>query len=67
MIALYKNKFYRVTIRSDLKGYLVTNRYTQVVEDEHCKLPTAIGSAIAMEAALTKLMEKAVEESTEPK
>lgn len=62
---LYKTKFYEVSLLADSSGYAVTNRYTEVIEELQRKLPTAIGSAIAMNAALEKLMEKPLEESTD--
>ena len=49
---------YRVFHRYGSPTYSVINRLTNVIEDSTSKLPTAIGSAIALEAALNKLAEK---------
>lgn len=49
---------YRVFHRYGSTEYHVINRLTNVVEDTTTKLPTAIGSAIALEAALKRLAEK---------
>lgn len=54
---LYQNNLYRVTHRYGSKEYLVINRLTLMVEERTNKLPTAVGSAIALEAALKKLIE----------
>lgn len=53
---LYQNKFYKVFHRSGMSEYVVINKITNVVEDRTNKLPTAVGSAIAMEAAINKFI-----------
>lgn len=56
---LYHNEFYKVTKPLGINTYHVINKFTNVVEDTTNKLPTAVGSAIALEAALKRLMERA--------
>ena len=55
---LYKNKLYAVNLERGETTYHVINRYTGIKEDESTKLPTAIGTAIALCKALELLMEK---------
>lgn len=55
---LYQNGLYKVFHRHGTPEYLVVNKMTNVVEDRTNKLPTAVGSAIALQAALDKLLEK---------
>lgn len=55
---LYQNGLYKVFHRHGSPEYLVVNKMTNVIEDRTNKLPTAVGSAIALQAALDKLLEK---------
>ena len=55
---LYQNNMYKVFHRFGSPEYHVINKITNVVEDKTPKLPTAIGSAIALQSALERLAER---------
>lgn len=58
MEVVYRNKIYTVFANTDVNEYIILNRGTGIIEDKYSKLPTAIGSAMALEKALIKLIQE---------
>lgn len=67
MEVIFNNTYYTVLVNRKANKYIIVNKLTKIIEDEASKLPTAIGLAKAMEAALLKLIKEDKNGSEESK